>query len=110
MDKRNACLRKLCRTYLKKLRYMARKHGLDSWLDDTIELTKDDACQPTEHEVEMLARCVDEERLQRTEVPQVLDKSYRECVDDEDFEKIRKLRRVGIYSKVSTLLYASKKK
>ena len=89
---------------------MARKHGLGSWLDDTIELTKDDACQPTEHEVELLSRAVNDERLKRTEVPPILGKTYRECFDDDDFDKIKKLPKQGVYSKVSTLLYASKKK
>lgn len=47
---------------------------------------------------------VDDERVSRAEVPKILGKSYRECNEDDDFEKIRKLRRVGIYSKVSTLI------
>jgi hypothetical protein len=54
----------------------------------------------------MLARCVDDERLTRSEVPEVLGKSYRQCVEDGDFERIRKLRRVGVYGKVSVLLRA----
>jgi hypothetical protein len=38
----------------------------------------------------------------------MLDKSYRQCFDDGDFDKIKKLPREGIYGKVSTLLYADK--
>jgi len=106
MDKsKNKCLRALCRGYLVKLRYMARKHGLLHWVDEMIEATKNDEdCKPSEYEVEMLARACDDERVSRTDIQKILNKSYRECVDDDDFEKIKKLKRVGIYSKVSAML------
>lgn len=38
-----------------------------------------------------------------------LGKSYRQCNDDGTFDNIKKLRHVGIYSKVSALLFKSKK-
>lgn len=104
MNSKNRCLRALCRKYLTKLRYLARKRGLIDWVDKAIKDTNNPECKPTEHEVELLARCVNEERVQRLEIPEILGKSYRECVDDEDFERIKKLKRVGVYSKVSAIL------
>lgn len=89
---------------------MADKHGLTSWLDQAIKDTKRKDCEPTEKECAMLSRLVDDERIQRTEVPPLLSKTYRECTDNDDFDKIKKLKRVGIYSKVDTLLYAEKLK
>ena len=106
MAKRNETLQALCRDYLGKLRYMAKKHGID--VDSIIKLNKRGECSATNKEVEMLARCVDDERVSRTDIPKILGKSYRQCFDEEDFEQVRKLKRVGIYSKVSTLLYADK--
>jgi hypothetical protein len=48
--------------------------------------------------------------LTRLEIPPLLEKSYRMAFEDEDFENIKKLRHVGIYSKVNALLYAFKLK
>ena len=106
MAKRNETLQALCRDYLGKLRYMAKKHGID--VDSLIRLNRQKKCEATQHEVELLSRAVDDERVSRTDIPKILGKSYRQCFDEEDFEQVRKLKRVGIYSKVSTLLYADK--
>ena len=73
-------------------------------MDELIAKNMRHECSGTEEEVELLGRAVDDERLSRKEVPEVLGKSYRQCIDDGDFERIRKLRRVGIYSKLSALL------
>ena len=100
----NDRLQALCRDYLRRLRYIARKRGLGSFLEDTIRSNKRKECVATEHEVRMLSRMVDDERLTRQEVPEVLGKSYRRCVEDGDFDRIDKLSRTGVYSKVSTLL------
>ena len=108
MAKRNETLQALCRDYLGKLRYMAKKHGID--VDSIIKLNKRGECSATNKELEMLARCVDDERVSRTEVPKVLDKSYRQANEDGDFDRIKKLKHQGIYSKVSVLLYKSRKK
>ena len=89
---------------------MANKHGMGGWIDETIKETYNPNCKPTEHEVELLSRAVNEERLKRTEVPPILGKNYKECFEDNDFNKIKKLPKQGVYSKVSTLLYASEKK
>lgn len=83
---------------------MARKHGIGSFVDETIAANRRHECAATEHEVRMLSRLCNDERLMRQEVPEVLGKSYRECVEDGDFERIDKLPRVGIYSKISALL------
>lgn len=101
---RNAKLRAMCRDYLMRLRYLAKKHGMYGWWKETVAATNRSDCEPTENEVRMLSRIVDDERLSRQDVPKVLGKSYRQCNEDGDFERIRKLRRVGIYSKVSAIL------
>ena len=108
MTKRNETLQALCRDYLGKLRYMGKKHGID--VDGLIRLNLQKKCEATQHEVELLSRAVDDERISRTDVPKVLDKSYRQANEDGDFDRIKKLKHQGIYSKVSALLYKSRKK
>ena len=108
MAKRNETLQAMCRDYLGRLRYMGKKHGID--VDGLIRLNRQKKCEATQHEVELLSRAVDDERISRTDVPKVLDKSYRQSNEDEDFEHIKKLKHQGIYSKVSALLYKSRKK
>ena len=103
---RNETLQALCRDYLLRLRYMAKKHGID--VDSIIRANKRNECEATNKEVEMLARCVDDERVSRTDIPKILGKSYRQANEDEDFEHIKKLKHQGIYSKVSALLFKSK--
>lgn len=105
--KRNEILQAMCRDYLTRLRYMGRKHGID--VDAIIRANKRKECVATNKEVEMLSRCVDDERISRVEIPTMLGKSYRQCCEDEDFEKIKKLKRVGIYSKISAILYKTKR-
>ena len=104
---KNEILRKLCRKYLKKLRYIAMKHGIASWVDETIEATKNPNCKPSEYEVNLLARCVNDERIKREEIPPLLGKNYRKCNEADDFSRIKKLPTVGIYSKISAVLYAN---
>lgn len=89
---------------------MAKKHGLSTWLDDIIRANRRRECEATQKEVEMLARIVDEERVERKEIPKMLNKSYRQCCEDGDFDKIKRLGRVGIYSKLSVLMFNSKKR
>ena len=106
MENRKARLQELCREYLSRLRYMGKKHGID--VDATIKLNKRGDCSATNKEVEMLARCVNDERVSRTDIPKILGKSYRQANEDGDFERIKKLKHVGIYSKVSASLFAEK--
>ena len=106
MAKRNETLQAMCRDYLSRLRYMGKKHGID--VDAIIKLNKRGECSATNKEVEMLARCVDDERVSRSDIPKILGKSYRQANEDEDFEHIKKLKHQGIYSKVSALLFKSK--
>ena len=108
MGKRNETLQAMCRDYLMRLRHMGKKHGID--VDAIIHANKRNECSATNREVEMLSRCVDDERLSRTDIPKVLGKSYRQVNEDGDFERIKKLKHVGIYSKVSVLLFAAKQK
>jgi len=107
MAKRNETLQALCRDYLGKLRYMGKKHGID--VDGLIRLNLQKKCEATQHEVELLSRAVDDERLSRSDVPKILDKSYRQVNEDGDFDRIKKLKHQGIYSKVSVLLYKNRK-
>lgn len=87
---------------------MAKKHGLDVWLDTTISANKRRECEATEKEVRMLSRLCDDERINRKDIPDMLEKSYRQCVEDGDFDKIKRLPHVGIYSKVSAIIYNKK--
>ncbi len=107
MAKRNETLQALCRSYLSRLRYRAKKHGID--VDSIIRANKRKECEATRKEVELLSRAVDDERLSRTEVPHAIGKSYRQANDDGDFDRIKKLKHQGIYSKVSALLYKNRK-
>lgn len=107
MTKRNETLQALCRDYLGRLRYMGKKHGID--VDSIIRANKRKECSATNKEVEMLSRCVNDERVSRTDIPKILGKSYRQAYEDGDFERIKKLKYQGIYSKVSALLYKSRK-
>lgn len=102
MTKRNETLQTLCRDYLGRLRYMAKKHGID--VDSIIRANKRQECEATNKEVEMLARCVDDERISRTDIPKLLGESYRKSESRGVFRKIKKLKRVGIYSKIGAIL------
>lgn len=100
-------LQRLCRSYLRRFRHLAAKHGIGGWLEEVIRENERGECAATRHEVEVLSRMADDERISRSEIPRLLGKSYRQCVDDGDFDRIGKLKRVGIYSKVSALLFGS---
>lgn len=103
----NDTLQALCRNYLGRLRHIGKKHGID--VDGLIMLNRQKKCEATQHEVEFLSRACDDERLSRTDVAKTLGKSYRQAYEDGDFERIKKLKHQGIYSKVSALLYNSRK-
>lgn len=105
----NDKLQVLCRDYLHKLKVIAYSYGLGKFIDDTIELNKQDKCHGTEEECKLMARILDEERLERKDVPTLLGKSYRKCNEDGTFKAIKTLHRVGIYSKVSALLLLNSK-
>lgn len=105
---RENILQELCRGYLTRLKSIANKHRLGGWVDEIITENKNNKCKATEEEVEILSRILDEERISRTDVPKLLGKSYRKCDEADDFDHIKKLRHVGIYSKVSALLYKFK--
>lgn len=106
----SATLQNLCREYLGKLKPIANKHGLREWLNGVITMNEQGRCAATEEEVIFLSRCVDEERLSRNDIPKLLGKSYRYCIENDLFNKIVKLSHVGIYSKVSALLFNEKQK
>lgn len=105
----NEPLQRLCRMYLMRLRHMARKHGLGGFVEDVLRANRRGECEGTRKEVEMLARLCDDERLSRQDVPSVLGKSYRGCVEDGDFERLKRMRRLGIYSKVSAMMLKMKR-
>lgn len=105
-----ADLQAICRDYMHRLSHVAERHGLGVWLKDLIKANTKGECAATEDEAELLARMCDDERVSRRDIPEMLGKSYRRCVEDEDFENVKKLRHVGIYSKVSTLLMKKKEK
>lgn len=106
----NNKLQELCRRYLSMLKDIATNHGLGGWIKSIIDDNKNGKCVATEQEVEMLSRCVNDERVERKEIPIILNKSYRQCVDNDDFDNIKKLPRLGIYSKVNAIMYSLKRK
>lgn len=107
METRANRLQELCRGYLSKLKHIASKHGLANWIEHIIQENKQKRCVATEEEVELLARCVDDERVNRTDIPDILGVSYRYCFDNDIFDEIKKLPHTGIYSKVDAELYKS---
>lgn len=98
-------LQRICREYISKLKGMAKRHGLGDVLANLIEANRREECDATEREVKALSRFCDDERLARSDIPNLLGKSYRQCCEDGDFDKIEMLKRVGIYSKVNALLW-----
>lgn len=102
--KRNERLQAICRAYLRKMRHLAAKHGLGGWIDSTIKANARAECSGTEHEVRMLSRLCDDERVNRDDIQGLLSCSL--C--DINFGKIRKLPRHGIYSKVDAIMYGEK--
>lgn len=88
---------------------MAKKHGLGSWVAKLIRDNRRGCCVATRKEVDMLARCVEEERVSRSDIPAILGKSYRQCLRDKDFKKIRKQSHVGVYNKTDVVLKSKKK-
>ena len=104
---KNDALQTICRDYLERLRPLAEKFGLGGFIDETIRLNTQEKCSGTEEEVALLSRACDDERLSRVEVPAILGKSYRQSYESGDFDKLKTLRRVGIYSKLYALLLKS---
>lgn len=102
--RRSDALQRICRSYLLKLMPVARKFGLETFVSDLILKNHRRECEATETEVELLSRACDDERLSRQDVPKLLGKSYRQSYEEGDFEKIKKLKRVGIYSKIGAIL------
>lgn len=107
---RDAALQSLCRGYLGRLRHVADKHGLGGWLRGVIRDNRRGECKGTEHEVAMLSRLCNDERVERQDVPRVLGMSYRKANDGGFFDKVKKLRHQGVYSKVGALLLGSELK
>ena len=105
---KDEALQKLVRGYLKKLEYLAYKHGLSLFVKSTIKANKRGDCKATRHEADMLARMVDEDRLFREEIPSILGKSYRKCVDNDLFSSIGRLKSKGRYSKIDVMILKEK--
>lgn len=105
----NDVLQAMARRYLVRLRTVAERRGLRTWLDAVIKANRKNECEATEKEVRMLSRMCDDASVNRAQVPELLGKSYRRCVEDGDFERLRTNRRNrGIYDKVSVSLLAAR--
>lgn len=100
-------LQSICREYLMRVRPIAVRFGLGGFVDAMIADNASGACKGTEEEVELLSRVCDDERVSRAELPKVLGRSYRKAYESGYIDRVRKLRRVGIYSKVSAMLVGS---
>ena len=98
-------LQSVCRGYLGRLRGLADRFGLGGWLSGLVRANSRGECRATEDEVELLARMCGEDRVVRRDIPKMLGKSYRACVEGEDFEQIKRFPHVGIYSRISVLLH-----
>ena len=109
MNRRDEELQALCRSYLKKLRRVAKKRGLAPFVDEIINRNIRKECNGTQSEVEMLARLCNDDRITREEVPDVVGKSYRDCCEDDLFNRIKRYKNVGTYSKVSAICIKNKK-
>lgn len=103
-------LQRITRHYLSLLKGIANKFGLRDWLDNLIEENERGDCSATEDECRMLTRLCDDERVTRQDVPKLLNTSYRHCVDNNVFERLKTLKRVGIYDKISVLLFKKSNK
>jgi len=103
-------LQRIARHYLSLLKDVANKFGLKEWLDNLIEENKRGECSATEEECRMLSRICDDERVTRQDIPKMVCRSYRNCVDNGIFERLKTLKRVGIYDKISVLLFKKSKK
>ena len=103
-------LQRIARHYLFMLKSIASKFGLLEWLDNLIEENKRGECSATEEECRMLTRLCDDERVTRKDIPKIIGKSYRNCVENQVFERLETLKRVGIYDKISVLLFKKKQK
>lgn len=101
---RDERLQALCRGYLRRVRRIASRYGLGSFVDNVIQANRRKECESTRDEVEMLARMVNDDRIERSDIPKALGKSYRRCLEDGDFASISKMEREGVYSKISVLL------
>lgn len=51
---------------------------------------------------------VDDDRLFREEIPSILGKSYRQCVDNDLFNSIGRLKSKGSYSKIDVMILKEK--
>lgn len=107
MPSRNETLQRLCREYLVMLRQTAHKYGFRIAIDSLIASNERGECTATAEDVEMLSRCVNDERMTRSEIPMLLNRSYRYCIDNAIFEKLKTLPRVGVYSRVDAMLFKS---
>lgn len=103
-------MQRIARKYLESIIPLAKKYGLFGWLMDIIEENKRGECSATIEETQALARLCDDERVTRQDVPKLLDRSYRNCVENGVFETLHTLKRVGIYDKISVLLFKKDKK
>lgn len=106
----NEELQRIARHYLFMLKGIASKFDLLEWLDNLIEENKRGECSATEEECRMLTRLCDDERVTRKDIPKIIGKSYRNCVENQVFERLETLKRVGIYDKISVLLFKKRQK
>ena len=96
------------RSYIKVLKNKFDNETVSECINKLLRDNVNGDCAATEEQVDMIAKLVDEDRMKREEIPRMFGKSYKQCVDDNIFSKIKTLPKVGIYSKVSALLLKDK--
>lgn len=106
----NEIRQSLFRSMLERTRGMAKAAGLGEWVERTLSENKSGRCAATDEQVDMLSRMLDEERIDRRDVPRELGLSYRFCVENGVFERLRKLLHLGTYSRTDTAVMKNKLK
>ena len=90
----------------KKLSNSARcTEFIDGLRRDSIRGT----CVADEGEVRLLSNALGEGTIKRREIPKKLGISYRQCIKEGIFKKIKKTRKVGIYDRISVSLFKRNK-
>ena len=106
-EMRDNALQTMCRDYLDKLKFRARKFGLYKLVTDLIDANTRHECKASEQDVDMLARMCNDDRIGMNDIPPLLGKSYRRCFEDEDFARIKRSNTRKSYNKVSAILLAT---
>lgn len=97
-------VQELTRYYLGKLQREANRYGLGDWLKAIRKANERGECESTEYTLNQLAKLCDDERMYQKDVTRLFGLSYAKAFDCGLFEKIRKIKCNGTFSKVDAVL------